>query len=68
MYALVNVDDILLTGICSTLIHNLIDFLHATFVLMKSWKPEYFLGVEVKHLPIGCMFLTQPKCIRYLLT
>lgn len=42
MYALIRVDDILITGSSSILIHKLIDSLHATFSLKKLGKPKYF--------------------------
>lgn len=67
MYALVYVDDILLTGSSSTLIHKLIDSLHATFSLKKLGRHEYFLGIEVNHLPDGNLHLTQTKYIHDLL-
>lgn len=67
MYSLVCVDDILLTGSSSTLIHKLIDSLHATFALKKLGRPKYFLGIEVKHLPNGNLHLTQTKYIHGLL-
>lgn len=45
LYVLVCVDDNLITDSCSTLVHKLIDSLHATFSLNKLGSPEYFLGI-----------------------
>lgn len=67
VYALVRVDDILLTCSSSTLIHELINSLYATFALKKLGQPEYFLGIEVKHFPNGNLQLTQTKYFRDLL-
>lgn len=67
MYAFVYVDVILLRSISSTLIHKLINSLHGTFALKKLEKYEYFLGIEIKHLPMGSMFLTYTKYIQHLL-
>lgn len=49
MYALVYVDDILITESSALLLHKLIDKLHATFVLKKIDTPKYFLGIKVHH-------------------
>lgn len=67
LYALVYVDEILITGSCSKLITALIDKLNATFSLKQLGRPDYFLGIEVKYLPNGSMLLTQSKSIRDLL-
>lgn len=60
-------DDILLRGSSSTLIHKLIDSLHGKFSLKKMGRPEYFLGIEIKHLASGCLLLIKTKYIRDLL-
>jgi histone deacetylase 1/2 len=67
LYVLVYVDDILLTGSSSTILHDLIDRLHSQFALKHLGKPDYFLGIEVKNLPSGNILLTQSKYIRDLL-
>lgn len=58
MHALVYVYHILLIITSSTLIHKLIDTLHATLSLNKLGKYEYVIGIKVKHLPHGSIFLT----------
>jgi histone deacetylase 1/2 len=67
LYVLVYVDDILLTGSSSTLLQDLISKLNSQFALKHMGKPDYFLGIEVHHLPNGNMLLTQSKYIRDLL-
>ena len=67
LFALVYVDDILITGSSSPLIHDLINKLHNKFALKKLGKPEYFLGIEVKYQANGSLILTQTKYIRDLL-
>ena len=68
MYALVYVDDILVTGSSSHLVHKLINQLHHKFALKKLGKPEYFLGLEVHYQTNGSLILTQTKYIRDLLS
>lgn len=46
-----------------TLVHKLIESLHATFALKKLGRPEYFICIEVKHLPDGNLHLSQTKYI-----
>lgn len=53
MFALVYVDDILITGSSPALKH--------------LGKPDYFLGLEVKYLPNGSVLLNQTKYIQDLL-
>jgi histone deacetylase 1/2 len=53
MYVLVYVDDILLTGSSTPILHDLITKLHAQFALKHMGKPDYFLGIEVRYLPSG---------------
>jgi histone deacetylase 1/2 len=67
LYVLVYVDDILLTGSSSTLLHDLICKLNSKFALKHMGKPDYFLGIEVKYLSNGSILLTQSKYIRDLL-
>jgi histone deacetylase 1/2 len=67
LYVLVYVDDILLTGSSSSLLHSLISKLNSQFALKQMGKPDYFLGIEVQHLSNGNMLLTQSKYIRDLL-
>lgn len=67
MYALVYVDDILITGYNSVLAHDLINKLHFKFALKKLGKPSYFLGIEVQYYKDGSLLLTQSKYIKDLL-
>lgn len=68
MYALVYVDDILMTGLSTQLIHVLIDKLHEKFALKKFGIPRYLLGIEVLEHSRGTLLLTQTNYIRDLLT
>lgn len=61
------VDDILITGSSSVLIHKLIQKLQSCFALKHLGTPEYFLGIEVKYLPSGSVILTQTKYTQDLL-
>lgn len=61
LYALVYVDDILLTGSSTLLIHKLIGSLHVMFALKKLESPEHFLGIEIKRLASGNLLLPQSK-------
>lgn len=68
LYALVYVDDILITGSSSSLIHDLIAKLQSHFALKHLGKPEYFLGLDqVKYLSTGSLTLTRSKYIQDLL-
>ncbi|MCH79675.1 retrovirus-related Pol polyprotein from transposon TNT 1-94, partial [Trifolium medium] len=67
LYVLVYVDDILLTGSSSAILHDLIGKLNAQFALKHLGKPDYFLGIEVKYLSTGSVLLTQSKYIKDLL-
>lgn len=64
----VYVDDILVTGSSSTLIHELINKLNLKFALKQIVAPRYFLGVEVHKQPDGSLLLTQTKYIHDLLS
>ncbi|XP_058750173.1 uncharacterized mitochondrial protein AtMg00810-like [Vicia villosa] len=68
LYALVYVDDILVTGSSSTLIHKVISKLHHEFALSQLGRPEYFLNLEVIYQTNGSIILTQTKYIRDLLS
>lgn len=67
LYALVYVDDIIITGSSSKLIADLITKLNRTFALKELGAPDYFLGIEVKKIPNGALLLTQSKYIRDLM-
>lgn len=67
LYVLVYVDDILITGSHSALIHDLISKLQTQFALKHLGQPEYFLGIQVKYLKNGSLLLTQSKYISDLL-
>ena len=60
------VDDILITGNNSNLIHQLISQLHSTFALKALGSVDYFLGFEVFRNSSG-LYLTQSKYIGDLL-
>lgn len=47
LYTLVYVDDMLITGTSSKLVHDLISILHQQFSLKKLGKPKHFLDLEV---------------------
>lgn len=68
IYALVYVDDILVTRTSFKLVHALISKLHQQFSLKKLGKPKYFLGLKVQEKSGGAIILTQTKYIRDLLT
>jgi hypothetical protein len=66
-YLLVYVDDILLTGNISTMLHLLIQLLSSEFKLRDLGFVHYFLGIEVQCTDMGLM-LRQHKCILDILT
>jgi histone deacetylase 1/2 len=66
-YVLIYVNDILITGSSSQLINDLINKLDAQFALKRLGQVDYFLGLEVHHLPSGALLLNQSKYIRDLL-
>jgi histone deacetylase 1/2 len=66
-YVLIYVDDILITGSSSQLISDLIHKLNMHFALKQLGQVDYFLGIEVHHLPSGALLLNQTKYIRDLL-
>ena len=49
------------------LLQSIISKLHVVFSLKQLGDLEYFLGIEVKHLPDGSLLLCQTKYIRDLL-
>lgn len=67
IYALVYVDDIILTGSSPQPISDLISKLNAKFALKQLGDLDYFLGIEVKHTPHGSLVLSQAKYIQELL-
>jgi len=67
VFLLVYVDDIIITDNSSSLIQQLTTQLHSTFSLKNLGQLEYFLGIELKHLPDKSLLLTQSKYIRDLL-
>lgn len=67
LYALVYVEDIIITGTLSKLITDLIHKLNHQFALKELGKPDYFLGIEVKTLADGSLLMTQTKYILHLL-
>lgn len=50
-----------------TLVHKIIDSLHAAFSLNKLGAPKYFLGIEIKRLSTSGLLLIQTKYIHDLL-
>lgn len=68
VYLLVYVDDIIITGSSSVLVTNLVKQLDSVFSLKHLGALDYFLGIEVKHLPDNSLLLTQSKYIRDLLS
>jgi histone deacetylase 1/2 len=68
VYILVYVDDIIITGSSTKLVQSLVDKLDSVFSLKQLGDLDYFLGIEVKHLPDNSLLLSQGKYIRDLLT
>jgi histone deacetylase 1/2 len=66
-YLLVYVDDILLMGSNSTMLHRLIQLLSSEFKLRDLGVVHYFLGIEVQPIVMGLM-LRQHKYILDILT
>jgi hypothetical protein len=67
LYLLVYVDDILLTGSNSAMLHYLIQLLSFKFKLRDLGVVHYFLGIEVQSTGMGLM-LRQHKYILDILT
>jgi hypothetical protein len=55
-YLLIYVDDILLTGSNSTMLHLLIQLLSSEFKLREIGVIHYFLGIEVQSTSMSLMF------------
>jgi hypothetical protein len=66
-YLLVYVDDILLTGSNSVMLHHLVQLLSSEFKLRDLGDVHYFLGIEVQSTGMGLM-LRQHKYILDILT
>ncbi|GAU36893.1 hypothetical protein TSUD_220620 [Trifolium subterraneum] len=66
-YVLIYVYDILITGSATKLVQDVIHKLNAHFELKQMGQVDYFLGIEVHHLPFGALLLNQAKYIRDLL-
>jgi histone deacetylase 1/2 len=66
-YVLIYVDDILITGSAPQLINDVITKLNLQFALKRLGQVDYFLGLEVHHLPSGALLLNQTKYVRDLL-
>ncbi|RHN82782.1 putative RNA-directed DNA polymerase [Medicago truncatula] len=67
VYLLVYVDDIIISGSSPSLVSALVKQLDSGFSLKQLGLLEYFLGIEVKHLPNNSLLLTQSKYIKDLL-
>jgi histone deacetylase 1/2 len=67
IYILVYVDDIIITGNSQPKVQSLVDKLHTTFALKQLGNLDYFLGIQVTHLPDGSLMLNQNKYIADLL-
>ena len=63
---MVYIDDILVNSSSSTLIAELISYLHNSFVICCLGEISYFLGIQVHRNEVG-MYLNQSKCIKDLL-
>lgn len=59
MYTLVYVDDILLTGSSSSLLHTLINMLNDKFARKKLRIPQYFMCIEAQYQTNGSILLTK---------
>jgi hypothetical protein len=66
-YLLVYIDDILLTGSNSAMLHRLVQLLSSEFKLRDLGDVHYFLGIEVQSTGMGLM-LRQHKYILDILT
>jgi len=62
------VDDIIVTGNNSKLIHSLVSQMNSVFSLKNLDELDYFLGIEVQRQQDGSLILTQSKYIRDILT
>lgn len=57
LYVLVHVDDIIVTGTSAQLVQSLITRLNIVFSIKQLGNVDYFLGIEVKHIPNGSLLL-----------
>lgn len=64
---LVYVDDIIITGNSPSFIASLVKSLNNQFSLKDLGQLDYFLGIEVTHMPNGSLILSQTKYISDLL-
>lgn len=64
---LVYVDDIIITGTSKAFIQQLIIKLNLSFSLKDLGQLDYFLGIQVNHLPNGSLLLSQTKYLKDLL-
>lgn len=65
---LVYVDDIIITGNSAPFITSLIKHLNKKISLKQLGQLDYFLGIEVSHLPNGSLLLSQTKYLIDLLS
>nr|KYP33384.1 hypothetical protein KK1_045765 [Cajanus cajan] len=63
IYILVYVDDIIITGNNSAILHTLVSQLHSVFSLKDLGDLDYFLAIEGKTQSDGSLILTQSKYI-----
>ena len=61
VYILVYVDDIIIMGNNTTLIHSLVSKLNSVFSLKDLGDLDYLLGIEVQRQNDGSLILTQSK-------
>ncbi|XP_019416560.1 PREDICTED: uncharacterized protein LOC109327840 [Lupinus angustifolius] len=66
-FILVYVDDIIVIGSSLVKVKKIISQLSTTFALKQLGTLDYFLGIEVKTLPHGALFLSQSKYVKNLL-
>ena len=64
IFLLVYVDDIILTSNSSSLIQQITTQLHSAFSLKQLGQLDYFLGIEIKHIPDRSLLMTQSKYIK----
>lgn len=59
--ALVYADNIIITRSSSKLVNEIINKLKSMFALKELGRPNYFLGLEVRHQVNGSIIMTQSK-------
>ncbi|XP_019416877.1 PREDICTED: uncharacterized protein LOC109328071 [Lupinus angustifolius] len=67
LFILVYVDDIIVTGSSHSQVQKVIKDISTSFALKQLGQLDYFLGIEIKHLPNGSLLMTQSKYIKDLL-